>query len=1044
MQTSNKTSVSALTSTGINPFGASFLSARLRIGLPRFAPALLGAVVAVACSTSALAQTEPTATATWTNTTSGTWGTTGNWSPAGAQNGSSTSILLFNSQATSSSSTTTTNSGVQTLVNALEFGGTNTGAITVLGGVAGGLTFVTNSSTSAAPSIWDTSSAAVTIALPITLQNNLTITNTSGSSAALTLSAGLVGSGNLTLSSTNNGPVILTSLGTYTGTTTISGGTLQLGAANAAENSTIAVNATNGLTFASAITSQTIGGLSGSSNEALTNLGSAAVALTVGNNNAPAAYSGILSGAGSTLTKIGTGVQTLSGANTYSGTTTVNGGALNLDFANSGSTTVNIIGHGANGALVMGGGALTLTGQAGATSQTFTGTTFTAGTSNAFTVNSNAAAGSQLLALGTITRGAGSTVNYFSLPPGTQSGTNGITASGSTSTNGILVSGTTPYATVGGNDWAAVSSGNVVGLSSATGGSVGDGGYTVNQDNSHLGTGGAVNADFSNANPTVALAAGASPTSIRMNNSSADTLYVNGQILQTGGILVGTGVGSNTNIIGGGTLEANTSGGELTVIANSGTPIISSVISNNGTASALTIAGTVPVTLTGANNYTGATYVNTGAILNTTGVGQIGSGTITNNGTINLNGSGIYQYQALPAVISGTGALNAGAINLTLSAANTYTGTNTFTGTNVLLTSSTAQLGNNAVSPLILNGNATISAATGTSITINGSNSNTSGGTTVLGTGNQLGSTYATGTLVFQNASVNYTPPVIAFGSAAAPTVPSALTFATNVTLPNNSGTITLNSPTTWNILSGYNFTMEGAGGFTKLNGAGSLTLTGGGTWIPAGGGSGGITFTGGTTLGNGTSGPLVEVNSTVTAVDPFGTGTLNLSSGTIYNITGNTTTAVPLNNVVNVTAGSNNTIYGGATGVKGINAGSSLTFNSGANPTFTFTGNSTVALGTGMGATPITIPAGVNPVFNPNTTNVKLASGTSSTGGVTFATNTSGLTVNPVWNWNNANSFINSTNNGYQALSINGNLTTSGGVMTPQTHLVSSSFPSV
>jgi len=88
MQTSNKTSVSALTSTGINPFGASFLSARLRIGLPRFAPALLGAVVAVACSTSALAQTEPTATATWTNTTSGTWGTTGNWSPAGAQNGS--------------------------------------------------------------------------------------------------------------------------------------------------------------------------------------------------------------------------------------------------------------------------------------------------------------------------------------------------------------------------------------------------------------------------------------------------------------------------------------------------------------------------------------------------------------------------------------------------------------------------------------------------------------------------------------------------------------------------------------------------------------------------------------------------------------------------------------------------------------------------------------------------------------------------------------------------------------------------------------------
>jgi autotransporter-associated beta strand protein len=53
------------------------------------------------------------------------------------------------------------------------------------------------------------------------------------------------------------------------------------------------------------------------------------VALTVGYNNSSTTYSGVMSGPGS-LIKVGTGTLTLSGANTYTGDTTVAAGTLEL------------------------------------------------------------------------------------------------------------------------------------------------------------------------------------------------------------------------------------------------------------------------------------------------------------------------------------------------------------------------------------------------------------------------------------------------------------------------------------------------------------------------------------------------------------------------------------------------------------------------------------------------------------------------------------------------------------------------------------------
>ena len=49
-----------------------------------------------------------------------------------------------------------------------------------------------------------------------------------------------------------------------------------------------------------------------------------------GTNIDPATYSGVISGAGGSLTKIGAGIQILTGSNTYTGTTTISNGTLQL------------------------------------------------------------------------------------------------------------------------------------------------------------------------------------------------------------------------------------------------------------------------------------------------------------------------------------------------------------------------------------------------------------------------------------------------------------------------------------------------------------------------------------------------------------------------------------------------------------------------------------------------------------------------------------------------------------------------------------------
>ena len=140
---------------------------------------------------------------------------------------------------------------------------------------------------------------------------------------------------------TGDNSLILTAANTYSGTTTFDAGKLSIANAAALQNSTL--NILGGTFGFEALTKVKFGGLSGTGDLTLTNDAALAVALTVGNNGLNAEYSGNLDGKGS-LAKIGSGTQTLSGMNAYSGGTIVEEGrlvAVGLDALGTGSIKTN-------------------------------------------------------------------------------------------------------------------------------------------------------------------------------------------------------------------------------------------------------------------------------------------------------------------------------------------------------------------------------------------------------------------------------------------------------------------------------------------------------------------------------------------------------------------------------------------------------------------------------------------------------------------------------------------------------------------------------
>lgn len=455
-----------------------------------------------------------------------------------------------------------------------------------------------------------------------TLQNVLNI-NTGG---PLTKS----GTGTLTLAGTN----------TYPGNTVVANGTLLVGTATAIPtgagkgNVVLDGGATSGILDLNGldITINGLSGISGASLGQITNGVAGSKTLTLGNNNASASYAGnILDGAGTVaLTKIGTGTQTLSGFNTFSGPININAGRL-LAASNSAlgafpaGTTVNGAGTGLGVVLELGNGVtisgenLTINATGGratllsSNTATWAGTIDIAGNDKAQISADTAAA--NLNISGNI---SGSSAGDFTLRGDLGNGT----------ISGGISLGFTSLIKTGSGTWTISSTGNTWGSTLVAVGTLKLGVSGALPAAAVLTTGEAGQASTFNLNgfnQTVAgIADTAGATNQTITSSAGGTLTVNTATTAT--------YGANGGVLSGSLALAKTGPGTLTLSSantfSGGTTVTAGTL-NLGTASASIGA----ISLTGGNNpYVGSRL---------RGVGSVGAISFSNTGGCVWPGSGI-------------------------------------------------------------------------------------------------------------------------------------------------------------------------------------------------------------------------------------------------------------------------------------------------------------------------------------------------------------------------------------------------------------------
>ncbi len=246
----------------------------------------------------------------------------------------SAGTMQLNSASLSSATTVAINAG--TLVSAAPGANAIGGTISFGGGV---LQYNTNPGTDYSGQFSTTANQQYRI--------NVISAGTPSVARVVTYASNLASPGG-TLTKLSTGTLILAAANTFTGSTTVSAGTLELSNAQALQNSAINTTAsaagttTAGLVL-TGVTSPTFGGLTG--NKALsalfdTDSGNYNLVTNVTlNPGTGASYSyaaAIADGAsGMTLTKSGDGTQTLTVANTYAGGTILAGGILNYSNASA-------------------------------------------------------------------------------------------------------------------------------------------------------------------------------------------------------------------------------------------------------------------------------------------------------------------------------------------------------------------------------------------------------------------------------------------------------------------------------------------------------------------------------------------------------------------------------------------------------------------------------------------------------------------------------------------------------------------------------------
>ena len=387
---------------------------------------------------------------------------------------------------------------------------------------------LTNTGTAATSAINAANTSGTnTIDAPIVLgaAANSTQTFTQAAGGTLIVNGVISNTNNVTLSLAGAGIIQLAGANTYTGGTILaSGTTVRINNATALGTGTFTINGgTIDNTTAGAITLSNNNAQAWNGNFTFTgtqslNLGTGAVTLgasrtvTVSANNLT--VGGVVSGSGFSLTKAGTGTLTLSGANTYSGGTTLSAGTLNI-----------------NNASALGTGTFTI--GSNSTIDNTTAGAITLSTNNAQVWNGNFTfTGTQSLNLGTgaVTLGSSRTV----------------TANGSTLTVGGVISGSGFGLTKAGVGTLVLSGANTyTGATAVNAGTLNVNGslasgsaVTVSNSGTVLGGTGTINGSVSIASSGAILEAG--------TGSTGQTLTMKGAVTMGSGSVIALALGASS------------------------------------------------------------------------------------------------------------------------------------------------------------------------------------------------------------------------------------------------------------------------------------------------------------------------------------------------------------------------------------------------------------------------------------------------------------------------------------------------------------------
>jgi len=593
-----------------------------------------------------------------------------------------------------------------------------------------------------------------------------------------------------------------------------------------------------------------------------------------GNNTLAAAIGDYGVGAATALTKAGTGTWVLTGANTYTGATTVSAGTLSFSTikdVNGGASALGAPTNATDGTIAIGAGTV-----GGVIKYVGVGGTSFASTNRAINL------------AGTT---GGATIDQ-SGPPGTLTFTSDFTATGSGAKTLTLQGSTSGTGVISGK--IVDSTGGATSLTKA-----GTGTWTLSGANTYTGT----------------------------TTVSAGTLaYGANDVIATGAVTVSGGtlsLGIYSDEVG--TVTVSTSGS----ITGSGTLTSTGTFEmKSGTVSAI-LAGAVPlnktttastVTVNSLNTYTGATTISAGIL----SVGTLGGGSVAsalgqssddaanlvlNGGTLKYTGGAatstrLFSVGASGGTIdaSGAGVLNlsnTGSMGFVSTGARTLTLTGTSTGANTLAAvigdnSGATSLTKTSTGTWALSGASTYTGATTVSAGVLSFNTiNNAGTSSALGANGtiSIGSTTTAGTIVYTGSGNTSNRVINLAGTTGGATIDQSgtgtLTFTSDFTATGSGAkTLTLQGSTAGaGVISGK---------IVNSTSATSLVKTGTGAWTL----SGASTYTGSTTVSGGIlealdgaglptdshlilNGGVFQSHGTLTrALSSAGTGTVHWTAG--------------------------------------------------------------------------------------------------------------------------------------------------------------------